>query len=346
VSGLVQLGCYTPASGGGAGEGVMLARRDPYSGVLTDLRVVAVTDSPSFLARHPTRPVLYAANEVDQGRVSAWTMAPDGGLSPLGSRPTGGASPCHVSVAPDGGLLAVANYGSGSVAVHPLDSAGAAGERADLAVHRGRGPDPDRQAGPHAHMVWWAGARELWAVDLGTDAVNRYTVDGGRLRAAGEAVGVEPGTGPRHLAYGPDGWFYLVGELDATVTAYREDPATGSARAVARVPTSADGGQAQPSEIAVDGSGRYLYVANRGPDTIAVFALEDGIPRRVAEVDSGGKWPRHFLLSEGLLYVANERSHGVATFEVPASTGVPVAIGPVLAVPSPTCIAPGEVLSM
>jgi 6-phosphogluconolactonase (cycloisomerase 2 family) len=345
VSGLVHLGCYTPA-GGGAGEGVMLARRDPYTGVLTDLRVVAVTDSPSFLARHPTRPVLYAANEVERGRVSAWSVALDGGLTPLGDRPTGGASPCHLAVAPDGALLAVANYGGGSVAVHPLDPAGGPGERADLAVHRGRGLDPDRQEAPHAHMVPWAGDRELWAVDLGTDAVHRYTVDGGRLAAAGEALRVAPGTGPRHLAFGPGGWCYLVGELDATVTAYRVDPATGTAEAVAHVPTSADGGPALPSEIAVDGSGRYLYVANRGPDTIAVFALDEGIPRRVAEVDSGGEWPRHFLLSDGLLYVANERSHGVATFEVPASTGVPVEIGPVLAVPSPTCVAPGEVLSM
>ena len=170
ASGLVYLGCYTPASGG-QGEGVMRARRDAYSGALTDLSVVAVTRSPSFLARHPTLPVLYAANEGPEGRVTAWSVAPDGGLTPLGAEPTGGASPCHLAVSPDGGLLASANYASGSVAVHPLDPAGAPGERADLAVHRERGPHPERQESSHAHMVLWAGPRALWAVDLGADAV-------------------------------------------------------------------------------------------------------------------------------------------------------------------------------
>ena len=37
----------------------------------------------------------------------------------LGSRSTGGAAPCHLSVHPGGRWLLSANYGSGSVAVHP-----------------------------------------------------------------------------------------------------------------------------------------------------------------------------------------------------------------------------------
>ncbi|HEU5108554.1 MAG TPA: lactonase family protein [Micromonosporaceae bacterium] len=344
MTGLVHLGCYTAASGG-AGEGVMLARRDPYTGVLADLRVAAATESPSFLARHPTLPVLYAAAEGPEGMVSAWSVAPDGSLTLLSSRSTGGASTCHVAVAPDGGAVACANYASGSVAVHPLDPSGAPGERTDLAVHRGRGPHPERQEGPHAHMVQWTGPRALRAVDLGTDAVYPYTLEEGRLRPAGEPLRAAPGSGPRHLARGSDGWFYLVAELDATVTAYREDPATGRAAEAARVPTSAEAGHVQPSEIAVGGEGRYLYVANRGPDTIAVFALDDGIPRYLTEVSTGGNWPRHFALIEGLLYVANERSHTVVTFQVNASTGVPVPLGEPLEAPSPTCVQPAEVLS-
>jgi 6-phosphogluconolactonase (cycloisomerase 2 family) len=130
------------------------------------------------------------------------------------------------------------------------------------------------------------------------------------------------------------------------VTAYQVDSATGEASERARVPASADGGPAQPSEIAVDGTGRFLYVANRGPDTIAVFTLDDKLPRHVAEVNCGGRWPRHFVLHEGLLYVANERSHSVATFEISPSTGVPAPIGAILEVPSPTCVAPAGVWSM
>jgi 6-phosphogluconolactonase (cycloisomerase 2 family) len=113
----------------------------------------------------------------------------------------------------------------------------------------------------------------------------------------------------------------------------------------ARVPASADGGPAQPSELAVAASGRYLYLANRGPDMIAVFALEDGLPRRVAEVPCGGRWPRHFAVWDGLLYVANERSHTVVTFDVTGVDGVPISVG-TLNVPSPTCVSPPGMVSM
>jgi 6-phosphogluconolactonase (cycloisomerase 2 family) len=340
-----HIGCYT-AAGEGQGEGIMLARRDPATGTLAGPTVVAVTDSPSYLTHHPTLPVLYAAGELAEGRVGAWAVAPDGGLSALGSRPTGGASPCHLAVAPGGSHLATANYGGGSVAVHPLDFTGVPGERADLAVHHEHGPDPDRQEAAHAHQVLWSGDGELRVVDLGADSVYRYGVDGGRLRPGGRLLRTPPGTGPRHLAYGPDGWLYLAGELDASVTAYRVDAATGEAAERGRVPASADGGPAQPSEVAVDASGRFLYVANRGPDTIAVFALDDGLPRHVTEVSCGGHWPRHFVLHKGLLYVANERSHSVVTFEISSSTGAPTPIGAILEVPSPTCIAPAGVWSM
>jgi 6-phosphogluconolactonase (cycloisomerase 2 family) len=334
-----HLGCYT-AAGGGEGGGVMLARRDPATGALGGLSVVAVADSPAYLARHPTLPVLYAANEVTDGRVSAWAVAPDGGLTPLGGAATGGSGPCHLAVAPGGGRLAAANYVGGSFAILPLDATGAPGGPAEVVAHRGRGPHPDRQEAPHAHMAAWVGDDSLLVVDLGLDAVLRYAVEAGHPRPAGEWLRTAPGTGPRHFARGPDGWVYVAGELDASVTAYRTDLGGGGPGERGRVPSCGDGGPAQPSEIAIDPTGRFLYVANRGPDTIAVFALEDGLPRHLAEVSTGGRWPRHFVLFEGLLYVANERSHTVVTFELPRSTGVPVATGAVLEVPSPTCVTP------
>jgi len=336
---LFHIGCYT-AAGGGAGEGVTLARRDPATGALTSVGLAAATDSPSFVTRHPVLPVLYAANELDDGAVTAWAVAPDGVLTPLGSQPTGGAQPCHLAVSPSGRWLASANYGSGSVAVHPLDSAGVPGERADLAAHRGRGPHPDRQESAHAHMTSWDSGGRLWVVDLGVDTIFRYALDGGRLRPDGEPVRTPPGAGPRHLARGRDGWHYVTDELSGTVTAYQMDPRTGQASVRARVPASAEAGQVLPSEIAVDPTGRYLYLANRGPDTIAAFALVDGVPRPLGEVPSGGEWPRHFALWGGFLYVVNERSHTVVTMRIMAGTGLPVATGAVLEVPSPTCVAP------
>lgn len=370
---LVHLGCYT-AESGGRGQGIVAARRDPASGVLTVLGTVAVTPSPSFLARHPARPVLYAVNEVTEGSVSAWRIGTDGDLTGLGSYATGGESPCHVAVAPDGGHLFVANYGSGSVAAYPLDGAGVPGERTDLVRHDDPdpGPDPSRQEGPHAHMVSPDPSDgTLLAVDLGTDAVFRYAVTGpGRLVPAGPPVRTRPGAGPRHLARHPDGrrWF-LAGELDATVTAYEwaaegapelaggeparglagggpargwaaGGPARGWALEWARVPASGRAGHVQPSEIALGADGRYLYVANRGVGTLSTFALDAAGPRLVGEVATGGSWPRHFAVVGAHLYVADERADLVAGFVIDPATGVPSPMAGAgrVAVPSPTCV--------
>ncbi|MEV7231837.1 MULTISPECIES: lactonase family protein [Polymorphospora] len=336
---LVHIGCYTP-QGGGRGKGIVAARRDPRTGRLDILGTVAATPSPSFLTRHPRLPVLYAVGELDDGVVTAWGIGPDGGLAPLGSQPTGGAHPCHLAVSADGGHLFSANYGGGSVAVHPLDPAGVPGPRSDLIEHHGHSVDPDRQAEPHVHMVSPdPDGGPLLTVDLGTDAVYRYQLDPatGRLGSYGTPVRTSPGTGPRHLARHPDGRFFLVGELGATLHEYGPDGA-GTVHERSRVPASERRGHVQPSEVAVRGDGRFVYVGNRGVDTVSVFALDTAQPRLVAEVGSGGHWPRHLVVTGTHLYVANERSDTIGVFAVDAESGVPTPLGEPVPVPSPTCI--------
>ncbi|WP_026275422.1 lactonase family protein [Salinispora tropica] len=338
----IHLGCYT-AGAGGRGEGIVVARREPESGALTPLGTVAVTPAPSFLARHPDLPVLYAVNEVTDGGVSAFRIAADGDLTTLGSRPTGGADPCHLAVSDDGRHLLAANYGDGSVTVFPLDGQGVPGERTDLVRHEGHGADPQRQERAHAHMV--APGRNggpLLVVDLGTDSVYRYELDAatGRLVPRAPRVRTAAGVGPRHLARHPDGRrCWLVGELDGSVLAY-EITTAASLRLSGRVSASGRPGQVQPSEVAVGPEGRFLYVANRGVGTIAVFALDGELPVLVAEVDSGGEWPRHFARVGANLYVADERADLISVFRVDPTTGVPAPVDEPVGVPSPTCVLP------
>ncbi|MBO4210516.1 lactonase family protein [Micromonospora echinofusca] len=341
--GLVHIGCYTPATGG-RGAGIVLARRDPVGGALTVLGTAAVTDSPSFLARHPGLDVLYAVNELPDGTVSAFRVAADGGLTPLGVRSTGGDSPCHLAVAPDGRHLYVANYGSGSVSVHPLDASGVPGDHTDLLAHSGHGADPERQDRAHAHMVSPDPADgSVLAVDLGTDSVYRYELEpaSGRLVPLAPRLRTPAGTGPRHLARHPDGRrAYLVGELDATLTGYDLHPG-GVLHERHRVPASDRTGRVHPSEVSVAPDGRFCYVANRGVGTLAVFALvDDQPPRLVTEVATGGGWPRHFARADDHLYVADERAHLVRVFRVDPVTGIPTPVGEPVEVPSPVCVLP------
>lgn len=330
------IGGYTPIAGGSA-IGVAVAARDPVTGALRPHGEPTPTPAPSFVARHPTRPVLYAVNELSEGTVSAFTMAPDGTLAPRGTWPTGGAEPCHLIVASGDRQLLVANYTSGSVASFALDPDGLPSDRVDLVAHTGSGPHPERQTGPHAHQLVGTGDRVL-AVDLGADTVFGYPLDPrtGVLGQPEIVATLPPGTGPRHVVV-RDGVAYLVGELSGTVTAFAIGP--DGWLELGTVPASTvEGGY--PSEIAVSGDGRFLYVANRGPDTITTFAITDKLPVFVGEVPTGGAWPRHFVLIEQFLYVANERSHTVVVFRLDPATGLPTPTGDVLPAPSPTCLLP------
>jgi 6-phosphogluconolactonase (cycloisomerase 2 family) len=340
----VFVGCYTGETGG-EGEGIALLRRDPSTGALTRLGVAARTPSPSFLARHPALPVLYAVNELETGTVSAFRVAGDGSLEPLAVQPTGGQQPAHLAVSADGRHLLVANYGTGSVSVHPLDRDGAPGERSDLLDLDGHGPVPDRQAGPHAHMVVPAPfGPEVLVVDLGSDRVWRCRLDpsSGRLTGLAPAVVAAPGTGPRHLLRMPGEMLLLTAELAATLAWYRPGGADGALVPAGSVAASTAAGENFPSELATGRDGRFVYVANRGPDTVSVFAWsqepEGASATLIAEVPAGGAWPRHLVLLGDHLYVANERSHTVTTFRIDPDTGIPRSQGEPTGEPSPTAL--------
>lgn len=294
--------------------------------------------NPSYLAAGPDGAVVYAALEAEGGG-AVGAFAVDGAeLRPLGSQPTGGVGTCYVSVDVSGSYLLSADYVSGTLAVHPIRADGSLGERSDLVHHTGSGPDPDRQAGPHAHQVLNdpTGLYVL-AVDLGTDTICRYTLDDGRLRPFGEAA-APPGSGPRHLAFHPGGRYaYVAGELDSTVTVL--DLETFDRLGTVSTQPADDPPSSSPSAIRVSSDGRYCYVANRGPDEIAVLAVSpDGADLRlVTAVPSGGAHPRDLVLAGERMYAANQHSDLVSPFRV-GLDGVPEPDGVPLSTPAPACV--------
>ena len=313
------LGGYTGDKGGGAGVAVLDGDQ---------VTTIIPADSPSWIAWHPNLPVLYAVAETDDGRVHAWALAEGEPVLALGSAQTGGAEPAHLAVDPSGRFLITANYSGGSLSVHELGEDGRIGRRTDLVRHDAHGNQP-RQAGAHPHMVRAVGDG-LVVIDLGGDAIYRYRLsDDGRLELAGVTT-TPAGSGPRHVLPVGDR-YYVTAELSAELLVYDQDWDF-----VGAVPASLTDGQNQPSELV--SNGRYLYVANRGPDTVSVYALDSGLPRYLTEVPVGS-WPRHICLDGELLYVANERSHEVITMRIDPHTGFPVRVQTVGAA-SPTCILP------
>ena len=185
--------------------------------------------SPSYLAWHPDGRHVYAVGEVSDGQVWALTVARGGhGLAILGSAPTGGAHPCHLAVDPSGRVLLTANYTSGSLAVHRLQPDGRIGALTQQVQHEGSGPHPDRQRGPHAHMVHIVDETLVLAVDLGADLIAAYRLDAAAATLAPLASSSLPaGFGPRHLVALDHDRVVVAGELTGEIALLRLDPATG-----------------------------------------------------------------------------------------------------------------------
>ncbi|MFF8781680.1 lactonase family protein [Streptomyces sp. NPDC015140] len=313
----LYIGTYTSAEGGGKGVG--LAEYDPRTGRITGRGVLTGVGDPSYLAAHPDGRTLYAVSEREEGAVTAVRLSD---RTVLGSRSTGGAAPCHLSVHPGGRWLLSANYGSGSVAVHPIDASGALGERTDLVAHSTPPPGPGQQ-GPHAHQIVTApDGGHVLAVDLGTDTVYTYRLDeaSGRLTEVARAR-TRPGAGPRHLTFHPGGRHaYLANEVDDTVTVCAYDPGTGRLTVGEAQSTGTGSGTNHPAQILVTADGSHAFLANRGHNSLTRYAVEaDGARLRLlGTVPVGGDFPRQIAFSPdgGLLFAANQRSGTVSVFRV------------------------------
>lgn len=309
---------------GGYGEGLGLADGG--------LRVVPA-DRPSFAVARAG--VIYAALERDGAPGGVLALREDGTV--LAQESSGGEAPCHLAF--HGHWLLVANYGSGTVGVLPLYEDGGLGALHEAVAHVGSGPDTERQEGPHVHQIVVSpGGKWVLAVDLGTDEVVIYAFDDGELTRHG-AYAAFPGSGPRHMAFAPDGTHaYLVGELDDSLTKLTWDEEAGELSTVARLRTLPESAVLTnyPAAVQVAPDGSTVYVTNRGHDSIAVV---DAVSFQVrVNVPCGGEWPRDAVLSGDRLYVANQFSGTVDFFAL--EDGVPVPTGERLEFPAVTSVLP------
>ena len=349
----VYVGTYTS----GGSRGIYRFELDLDSGAATDPVLAVESENPSFLALHPNGRVLYAVNEVatsggaPTGAVSAFAIdSSSGALSLLNRQASRGTDPCHLIVDRAGRHLLVANYSSGNVAVLPLAADGRLLTASSVRQHAGTGPNPDRQKGPHAHTVTFdAAERFAFAADLGADRifVNRFDAATGRLEPHDpDAAVLEPGSGPRHLAWHPSGqYLYAINELRSTVTVLFYDAGRGALTAAQTISTLPAGfaGQNTAAEVVVPANGRFLYASNRGHDSLAMFAIDptSGTLTPKGHVSAGGRTPRHFAIDSGFrwLLAANQDSDSIAVFRLDPETGhpSPLQVRPV-SIPKPVCI--------
>ncbi|WP_373649716.1 lactonase family protein [Schlesneria sp. DSM 10557] len=347
----VYFGTYS----GELSKGIYVSTFDAATGKLSAPELAAEVKNASFLAIHPSRKNLYAVSEIadfegkKQGGVSAFEIdSATGRLKLLNQQSSGGGGPCHLVTDAQGTNVLVANYGGGSVSVLPILADGKLSPASSTIQHQGSSVDKQRQEGPHAHSINLDPANKFaFAADLGLDKVLVYRFDGskGLLTANDPPAGVvAPGSGPRHFAFHPSGKYAFVNnEMTSTITSFAYDPAKGSLKEIhtlSTIPEPTPGNST--AETVVHPSGKFVYVSNRGHNSLAIYQCDPATGRLTAlgHQSTGGKTPRNFNIDPTGSYVlaANQDTNNVTVLKIDAATGKLSPTGAAIEVGIPVCV--------
>lgn len=336
-----------------AGQGgIHHTQLDENSGQLSDPELAATFGSGSWLEFHPTQSIIYSSLRENGGSgLIAFAIESSGNLVELDRLILPMSAPSHFSITPDGAHLATAHYGGKSTVLVSLQPDGKFGSDPFVFEHEGSGPKPQQtQARPH-----WAGftgdGRHLHVADLGTDEIWTFAVkpSANELELIGQ-LGVPEGMGPRHMAFSADESRAVVSqELEHHLTLLRFDGATGAFDILQHIdaaPADLDERRNNVSEIRIHPNGKFVYIGNRGHDSIGVFAFNaDQTELTLVEHEPvRGVWPRNFRLNDTgtLLLAAGQYSNSLASFGVNPASGELQFNGNIIAVPAPVRVLIGR----
>lgn len=355
---LVWFGTYTR---GTESQGIYVSRFDTQTGKLSEPTLAGEVANPSFLARHPSRPLLYCVSEIADlegkptGGITALSIdLPSGTLAKINEQPSLGGGPCQVSVDPSGRCVVAANYGGGSTVCLGIRGDGGLepsveGVPGGFIQHEGSSINAQRQEGPHAHCARTTPDGKFVLVpDLGIDLVLVHALDAENATLEPKAAGIVPaGSGPRHIAFRADGSrAYVINELALTVTAFNFDPKEGTLEPFQTVSTIPDDVTDREgfstAEVVMHPSGRFLYGSNRGHHSISMFSVDErtGNLTLLGVEDIRGKTPRNFNVTPDgrWLLAAGQDSNTVTVFSIDSDTGLLTFTGQTVNVPKPVCI--------
>ncbi len=300
--------------------------------------------NPSFVCVHNTERVLYAVNELDEnqdgghGRVIALREHGHGEYEKISDCSTFGNYPCHVSVHQSGKLLFVANYGSSSLCTYKLEGNGGIGAHVqtyEFSKHFVEtGPHATRQKQSRAHQALCAfDGAHLLVSDLGCDCIYTFAVAEQEEQPL-KLVHINPaprGSGPRHMVFSAcKNYLYVSAELSSCLLVFGYNVHTGELTFLHAVPMFSHEASPYPRTYAAEVAqhGRYVYISNRGDDSVSIFNAEQAeSPKLVHNMACGGKTPRHFKIfsqaywgGEGTLVLANQDSDSLVFFAIVGDT--------------------------
>lgn len=330
-------------------EGIYVFEFDQETADAHQIQTLDHLASPSYLCLHPNGKYLYSGNRASivegekWGSLSAFAVRDDGKITHLNDASGLDEGTCYISTDHAGQQVYIANYAGGSMAAYQLEMDGSIG---DLIASY----DHQRVNGPEAHAhaaVPSPDNRFLYVPDLGNDEVTAYRIrtGAGKLKkSANRSLAVKKGNGPRHFIFHPNGkWAFVAEELSSSVLSvvYRKN---GRLRELDRKSTLPDDYQEENkvADIHIHPSGRWLYVSNRGHNSLAIYEVDagTGMLRTVGHQSTLGDWPRGFMITPNgkFLLVANRRTDNIAIFEIDTATGKLMDTGKQIKIPAPVCL--------
>lgn len=339
------IGSYSSADD----EGIKVYAFDSETAEATYVSGLTGIENPSFLYPSADGTRVYAVGEnFEAAKGSANALAFDaakGTLALLNTQPTNGDAPCNVIVSPDGKWVYTSNYNGGSITEFPLGDDGKLGD-GRVIPFSGSSVDSTRQTQPHLHAVnFTPDGRFLMANDLGTDRVHVFPVAAPLDTNQCFDIVMNPGMGPRHLCFHPDGKIaYLLGEISGDVVAIAYNTQTASAVDAfkeGQVLRADSLGAEGSADIHISADGKFLYASHRlKGDGISIMSINaDGTIEKVGYQPTGIH-PRNFTISPDgkWLLVACRDDNVVQIFARDAETGLLKNTGHTIEMAKPVCL--------
>ncbi len=344
----VYVGTYT----GGDSEGIYTYKLNMDSGELIHYATTTGIENPSFLAPHQNGKWFYSVSQIrsKSGDIQAFKRdLKTGLLTTLNSQSSEGAGPCHLIVDKSGKWILAANYTGGTISILPIKEDGSLGPATDKIQHSGSSANPDRQQEPHPHSIWVSpDNRFAFVPDLGTDKINIYKLDlenGKFLPSEPEFFETEPGAGPRHFTFHPNGEYaFVINELKSTMTSMEYNKQNGALTKIQTVSTLPAGftDTSYCADVHTSPDGNFVFGSNRGHNSIALFAFDEqtGELKFIEAESTQGDWPRNFAVDPAgkILLAANQNSNDVFTYWINQKTGMLTPTGFQAKIPSPVCL--------
>lgn len=334
------IGTYT----GSGSKGIYSFDFDQETGRATRLHTLNI-QNPSYLTISKDGKFIYAVSENNDKTAALNCISFDtksGKMMLMNSQLTNGADPCYVDVHKK--LAITANYSGGSMSVFPILSNGTLGKCQQLYGGSTGGTNKKRQKDAHIHCAMFTGDGQILATDFSADRILSYKYDdkNGQVSSYDGTLAAQltPGSGPRHIAFSPNGKFaFVINELSDKITAFTyENGRLKEYQTIRSGVPNAQGG----ADIHVSPDGHYLYTSNRlKSDGIAIFSISDSNGRlRKVGYQKTAIHPRNFAITPNGLYllVACRDSNKIQVFKRNIEKGTLTNTHQDIKVTKPVCI--------